>query len=176
MDNLDLRNMLYTAQLGLDGPIAIRYPRGYSQETEWERPFERIFPGKARVLKEGDRIAILSAGPLGQTVRQVLPETASPEAFGHFDIRSIKPLDTGLLDDLCARYQHLVTLEDGCLAGGFGSAVLEYLSDQGHSTPVTRLGIADSFVSHGTPEELYASQGLDHNGLLNTLNNLLHGD
>ena len=176
MDNQELRNMLYSAQRGIDGPIAIRYPRGYSQHTDWERPFEAIPFEKARTLKEGDRIAVLTAGPLGQTVQEVIPKTASPGAFGHFDIRSIKPLDTGLLDGLCTRYQQLVTLEDGCLAGGFGSAVLEYLSDQGHSTPVTRLGIADSFVSHGTPEELYATQGLDHNGLLNTLNNLLHGE
>jgi len=174
MDNRELRNMLYTAQLGLEGPLAIRYPRGYSQQADWEKPFESIPMGKARTLKEGSRIAILSTGPLGQEIQKIIPRTALPEAFGHFDFRFIKPLDTTLLEDLGARYHHLVTLEDGCLAGGFGSAVLEYLSDKGLAMPVTRLGIGDSFVSHGTPEELYASQGLDPEGLLKTLNRLVH--
>ena len=176
MDNVELRNMLYTAQLGLEGPVAIRYPRGSSQNPVWQLPFERIPLGRGRTLRKGSKIAVLSLGPLGQEVSRVIPETNEPEAFGHYDLRCIKPLDTSLLEEICASYQHLVTLEDGCLAGGFGSSVLEHLAEQRHAIPVTRLGIGDTFVSHGTPEELYASQGLDPQGLRKTLNNLLDGE
>lgn len=170
MDSVELRNMLYTAQLEVQGPLAIRYPRGYSDNPDWEQPFEAIPLGKARALKSGTRIAILSFGTLGQEVVRAIPQTNTPEAFGHFDFRFAKPLDTDLLEQLCSSYERLITIEDGCLAGGFGSAVLEYINDMGYPVPVTRLGIRDTFVSHGTPEELYREQGLDMEGLLRTLN------
>ncbi len=172
MNAVELRNMLYTAQSATQGPMAIRYPRGYSENPDWEQPFERIPIGKARRLKNGSRIAILSFGTLGQDVARAIPDTNTPEAFGHFDFRFAKPLDTVLLDELCDSYEQLITVEDGCLAGGFGSAVLEYLSSRKHSIPVTCLGIPDVFISHGTPEELYREQGLDTEGLLRTFNSL----
>ncbi|MEJ2584281.1 MAG: 1-deoxy-D-xylulose-5-phosphate synthase [Robiginitalea sp.] len=174
MDNVDLRNMLYTAQLNNDGPVAIRYPRGYSHNPDWEYPFEPIPIGKARTLRTGTRIAVLSLGPLGQEAAKAIEETVSPEAVGHYDFRFVRPLDEALLEKICAEYGHLVTVEDGCLAGGFGSAVLEYLADHGHSIPVTRLGIGDTFVSHGTQEELYKEWGLDRAGILQILNDLLN--
>ena len=96
-----------------------------------------------------------------------------PEAIGHYDFRFAKPLDEDLLLEISSKYQHLVTVEDGCLPGGFGSAVLEFLADQSLSVRVTRLGVKDSFVSHGTPEELYREQGLDRSGICSTLNELL---
>ena len=173
MDNTELRNMLYTAQLENTGPIAIRYPRGYSHNPDWEHPFEPIPWGKARTLKTGTRIAVLSLGPLGQEVAAAIPETDAPEAIGHYDFRFAKPLDEDLLLEVSSKYQHLVTVEDGCLPGGFGSAVLEFLADQSLSVRVTRLGVKDSFVSHGTPEELYREQGLDRSGICSTLNELL---
>ena len=172
MNAVELRNMLDTAHSGTHGPMAIRYPRGYSENPEWEQPFKRIPIGKARRLESGSRIAILSFGTLGQHVARAIPGTDTPEAFGHFDFRFAKPLDTDLLDELCDSYEQLVTVEDGCLAGGFGSAVLEYLSSRKHSIPVTCLGIEDAFISHGTPEELYREQGLDTDGLLRTFNRL----
>jgi 1-deoxy-D-xylulose-5-phosphate synthase len=172
MNAVELRNMLYTAQSATQGPMAIRYPRGYSENPEWEQPFEKIPIGKARRLQSGSRIAILSFGTLGQHVARAIPRTNTPEAFGHFDFRFAKPLDTDLLDELCDSYEQLVTVEDGCLAGGFGSAVLEYLNKQKRSIPVTCLGIPDIFVSHGTAEELYQEQGLDTDGLLRTFNRL----
>ena len=172
MNAVELRNMLYTAQSGTQGPMAIRYPRGYSENPEWEKPFKRIPIGKARRLQSGSRIAILSFGTLGQHVARAIPGTDTPEAFGHFDFRFAKPLDTDLLDELCDSYEQWVTVEDGCLAGGFGSAVLEYLSSRKRSIPVTCLGIEDAFISHGTPEELYREQGLDTDGLLRTFNRL----
>ena len=172
MDNLELRNMLYTAQLGTDGPVAIRYPRGHSHNPDWERPFEPIAAGRGRMLREGSRVAVLSLGPLGQDVAKAIAGTRSPEAFGHFDMRFAKPLDHELLEAVCRSYDRIVTVEDGCLAGGFGSAVLEYLADRGHHLPVTRLGIPDAFISQGAPEELYRDLGLDASGLMRTLNEL----
>lgn len=172
MDNVELRNMLYTAQLEVSGPLAIRYPRGYSDNPNWEQPFEAIPLGKARTLKSGNRIAILSFGTLGQEVARAIPQTHTPEAFGHFDFRFVKPLDTDLLDQICSSYERLITIEDGCLPGGFGSAILEYINDKGHPLPVTRLGIQDTFVSHGTPDELYRDQGLDAQAILQRLNEL----
>ena len=170
MDNVELRNMLYTVQLEDLGPVAIRYPRGYSHNPDWEQPFRRIVWGKARALKKGTRVAVLSLGPLGQEVAWAIQASKSPEAFGHYDFRFAKPLDSDLLEEISATYSHLVTVEDGCLAGGFGSAVLEYLADRGVAIPVTRLGIGDAFVSHGTPEELYRKEGLDRTGILRVLN------
>ena len=172
MNAVELRNMLYTAQSGTQGPMAIRYPRGYSENPEWEQPFKRIPIGKARRLESGSRIAILSFGTLGQHVARAIPGSDTPAAFGPFDVRFAKPLDTDLLDELCDSYVQLVTVEDGCVAGGFGSAVLEYLSSRKRSIPVTCLGIEDAFISHGTPEELYREQGLDTDGLLRTFNRL----
>ena len=173
MDNIELRNMLYTVQLEDMGPVAIRYPRGYSHNPDWEQPFQKIDWGRGRTMREGSRVAVLSLGPMGQEVASAIDESVSPGAFGHYDFRFAKPLDTTLLEELCRNYSHLVTIEDGCLPGGFGSAVLEYLADQGIAVTVTRLGVGDAFVSHGTPEELYREQGLDRRGILRVLNELL---
>ena len=111
MNSVELRNMLYTAQNKVHGPIAIRYPRGYSENPDWELPLKAIPIGKARRLRDGTRIAVLSFGPLGQEVARTIPETQAPEAFGHFDFRFAKPLDTELLDELCDSYERLVTIE-----------------------------------------------------------------
>ena len=173
MDNLELRNMLYTAQLAPQGPLAIRYPRGYSHNPDWEKPFAALPMGRGRMLREGGRIAVLTLGPLGQEIAKAIDGSRSPEAFGHYDMRFAKPLDRDLLETVCGSYHRIVTVEDGCLAGGFGSAVLEYLSESGHHLPVTRLGIPDAFIHQGTPEELYKEVGLDPEGLRNTLNDLL---
>ncbi|TNF70360.1 MAG: 1-deoxy-D-xylulose-5-phosphate synthase [Bacteroidetes bacterium] len=173
MDNVELRNMLYTVQLENLGPVAIRYPRGHSHNPDWEQPFTKITWGTGRTLRKGTSVAVLSLGTLGRTVAGAIEESKSPEGFGHYDFRFAKPLDTVLLEEISANYTHLVTVEDGCLPGGFGSAVLEYLADRGLSIPVTRLGIGDAFVSHGTPEELYAEQGLDQTAILRVLNKCL---
>ena len=176
MTNVELRNMLYTAQLSPAGPIAIRYPRGYSHEPDWQQPFEPIEAGKARTLQEGTQAAILTLGPLGQRIRDILPKTERPGAFGHYDCRFVKPLDLALLKQVARNYRQVVTLEDGCLNGGFGSAVLEALSDLGYGGRVYRLGIADRFPPHGTIEELQEEQGLDPASLLTFLNQILHED
>ncbi len=176
MDNVELRNLLYTAQRDPSGPVAIRYPRGHSQNPDWEQPFEPIPRGTGRTLKTGGQIAVLSLGPLGQEMARAIRETTDPDAFAHYDMRFVKPLDTALLDEICETHARLVTVEDGCLAGGFGSAVAEYLADRGRCLPLTRLGLQDTFVSHGTPAELYAEAGLDRAGMVRTLNSLLDGE
>ncbi|MDG1571304.1 1-deoxy-D-xylulose-5-phosphate synthase [Robiginitalea sp. M366] len=172
MSNRELRHMLYTAQLELPGPVVIRYPRGYSQNADWEVPFEKILIGKARNLQQGDTVAVLSLGPLGQRIADLLPETRRPEAFGHFDMRFVKPLDREALQEICVGYRVVVTVEDGCRTGGFGSAVLEALSDMGYTGKVVRLGVEDQFPPHGTVDELYQQQGLDNPSLLRILNQL----
>jgi len=174
MTNVELRNMLYTAQQNPSGPIAIRYPRGYSREPDWQQPFETIELGKARTLQEGSQVAVLSLGPLGQRIQDVLPKTGAPGAFGHYDFRFAKPLDRELLGQIARSYRQVVTLEDGCVSGGFGSAVLEALSDLGYGGRVYRLGIADRFPSHGTIEQLQIEQGLDEGSLLRFLNRMIH--
>lgn len=174
MSNTELRNMLYTAQQNPSGPIAIRYPRGYSREPDWQKPFEAIPIGKARPLKKGNRVAVLTLGPLGQVIQDILPKSDLPEAFGHYDFRFVKPLDLKTLRHVADSYAQVVTLEDGCLNGGFGSAVLESLSELGYRGPVRRLGLGDTFPAHGTIEELLEEQGLDPASLLRFLNRIVH--
>jgi len=174
MTNIELRNMLYTAQLNPEGPVAIRYPRGYSREPDWQKPFEAIPVGKARPLKEGSHVAVLTLGPLGQVIQDILPKTDRPEAFGQYDFRFVKPLDISALRQVAGSYRQVVTLEDGCLNGGFGSAVLEALSDLGYQGRVYRLGLADKFPAHGTIEELLEEQGLDPASLLRFLNRIAY--
>lgn len=166
--------MLYTAQLHPGGPVAIRYPRGYSREPDWQKPFEAIPPGKARLLKKGNRVAVLTLGPLGQVIQDILPKTDMPDAFGQYDFRFVKPLDQNALRQVAGTYSQVVTLEDGCLKGGFGSAVLEALSDLGYTGRIYRLGLADQFPAHGTIEELLEEQGLDAASLLRFLNRIVH--
>ncbi len=174
MNNTELRNMLYTAQLQPRGPVAIRYPRGYSREPDWQRPFEAIPPGEARPLKKGSRVAVLTLGPLGQVIQDILPKTDMPDAFGQYDFRFVKPLDLNTLRQVAGAYSQVVTLEDGCLNGGFGSAVLEALSDLSYTGRIYRLGLADQFPAHGTIEELLEEQGLDPASLLRFLNRIVH--
>ncbi len=173
MDNLELRNILYTAQKDPRGPIAIRYPRGLSNNPDWQQLLEPVPYGKARMLKEGRTIAVLSLGPLGQTVQDVLPDTQDPEAIGHYDFRFVKPLDLSLLEHISETYEAVLTIEDGSLMGGFGSAVLEALQDIGFRGNIMRLGIRDDFPSHGTVAQLHKDQGLDAASLLAHLNQLL---
>ncbi|WP_088340163.1 1-deoxy-D-xylulose-5-phosphate synthase [Robiginitalea sediminis] len=174
MDGQQLRQMLFSAQQEPSGPVAIRYPRGYCMQEDWEVQFEAFPMGKARRLKAGNAVAVLTLGPLGQRIAALLPDTKQPEAFGHYDMRFVKPLDLGALKEISQTYRQVVTLEDGCLEGGFGSAILESLHSMGYAGKVHRLGIRDHFPSHGTTEELYRAEGLDRDSLIDFLNGLLH--
>lgn len=153
-DEIELRNLLYTASLGLNHPIAIRYPRGYGRLEDWKKPFKKTKLGKGIPLKEGRKIAVLSVGPLKNAVTMAIETTQDPKAIGHYDMRFIKPLDTALLDRIFRHYQTVVTVEDGTLIGGFGDAVLDYANTKGFSGKVVKLGIPDRFIEQGTIAEL----------------------
>ena len=167
MDEIELRNLLYTAQLEKNrSPFSIRYPRGRGHFTEWNVPFLEIEIGKARIITEGDEIAILTIGQPGNTVASVVNKFAKENvSIAHYDMRFISPLDRELLHNVFKKFRYIITVEDGILSGGFGSAVIEFMNDNGYSCEVRRLGIPDYFVEHGTLDELYRECGFDAEGI-----------
>ena len=171
LNELELRNLMYTAQKEGKGTFVIRYPRGAGEGVEWKGvPMTEIPVGKGVELKKGNKVAVLSVGPIGNTVIKAVESLgAAASAVGVYDMRFIKPLDTALLDEVFKNYKSIVTVEDGALKGGFGSAVLEYMADSGYSLPVKRIGIPDNFVEHGTPAELYHMLGMDASGIAGVL-------
>ena len=160
MNEVELRNMMYTAQLGISHPLAIRYPRGRGVTRQWQLPFERIEMGKGRELAKGDQLAVLSLGPLGNEVTHLIREEKYRAKVGHYDMRFAKPLDTQLLDKVFAEYRSVLSIEDGSKAGGFGSAVMEYAREKGYTLPIRTLGVPDTFLEHGPVEELHRLAGL----------------
>lgn len=168
LNERELRDLLYTAQLPDKGPFVIRYPRGKGVGAEWrDAEMKEIKIGKGVTLKEGTDIAVLTFGPLGNEAANAIDELDEKERgkVGLYNMRFVKPIDTQLLDEISLRYKKILTVEDGVRTGGFGSAVLEYLSDKGCSIPVIRLGLPDSFIEHGTPAELYKLTGLDKDAI-----------
>ena len=165
MDECELRRMMYTAQLPGMGTVVIRYPRGKGvKRDDWHCEREAIPVGKARQVSDGGDVAVLSYGPLGndvQTVISQLREEGNSVSVAHYDMRFCKPLDTEVLESVSQRFSRIVTVEDGQLAGGFGSAVLEWLSDNGKTTTVRRVGLPDRFIEHGTVSELRHIAGTD---------------
>lgn len=175
MDAVELRNMMYTAQLDkYKGPFSIRYPRGCSMVSNWKRPFEEIVPGKARQLSEGKDIAILSIGHPGNNVAAVVKKLEKENInITHWDMRFVAPLDKDALISVFEKFDHILTVEDGVLKGGFGSAVIEFMCDNGYSAEVRRLGIPDYFVEQGTQEELIRECGFDQGGIENAVREML---
>ena len=159
MDETELRKMMFTAQLPDKGAFVIRYPRGRGSVVDWRCPFEEIAVGKGRCLRDGSDVAVLSFGPLGAEVEKVLDDMSLSVA--HYDMRFVKPIDEEILDEVGRKFKRIVTVEDGSLRGGFGSAVLEWMSDHGYAPRVKRLGLPDSFVEHGTVAELQKITGID---------------
>ncbi|UJH68857.1 1-deoxy-D-xylulose-5-phosphate synthase [Allomuricauda sp. SCSIO 65647] len=166
MNEMELRNIMYTAQKGLDHPIAIRYPRGRGITQKWKQPFEAIEIGTSRELKKGKETAILSIGPIGNVAAKIIETSNLQQKIGHYDMRFVKPLDIEMLDYIFAHYNHIVTLEDGCKTGGFGSAILEYANQKAYKNPVKIFGIEDEFIEHGTVEELHKIAGIDIDAIL----------
>ena len=163
MDEHELRKLMYTAQLPNQGPFAIRYPRGRGVQVDWECPLEAVQVGKGRKLKGGKDIAVLTLGPLGNEAAKAIAsaEQKSGKSIAHYDLRFLKPLDEEMLDEIGQNYTSIVTVEDGTLKGGMGSAILEFMSDRGYTPTIRRIGIPDAFVQHGTPKELYQLCGMD---------------
>jgi 1-deoxy-D-xylulose-5-phosphate synthase len=174
MNEQELRNMMYTAQLEKKGAFTIRYPRGEGVMPQWKTPFESMEVGKGRKLKGGSDIAILSIGHVGNYASEAA-ELLQLEgiSMAHYDMRFAKPLDAALLKEIFLQHSKIITLEDGCLPGGFGSAILEFMADHGFSAKVVRLGIPDRVVEHGEQGELHHECGYDVEGILETARKLL---
>ena len=154
LNEIALRNILYTAQLGLNHPIAIRYPRGRGQIADWQKPYEKIEIGEANCLKKGSKAAVLSNGTIGNNVTLALAKMNYPETIAHYDFAFVKPLDEKLLHTIFNSFEHVITVEDGVIKGGFGSAILEFSAQNNYTKIVENLGIPDEFIEHGTVEEL----------------------
>ncbi|MBT3244595.1 MAG: 1-deoxy-D-xylulose-5-phosphate synthase [Bacteroidetes bacterium] len=174
MDEIELRNMMFTAQLQNQGPFVIRYPRGNGIHLDWKKPFMEISVGKGRLLREGKKIAVLSIGTTGILVSTALDKLAEENIHpAHYDLRFLKPLDEKLLQDIFQQYDHIITVEDASILGGFGSAVIEAKETFKASCTVKRMGIPDEFIEHGTQNELYELCGYNSESIANTIRSLV---
>ena len=175
MDEIELRNLMYTAQLEENTqPFSIRYPRGCGIIADWQKKFEKIEIGKGRKLNDGSDIALLSIGKTGIFAQCAVKLLAKNNiSTAHYDMRFVKPLDTETLNKVMQSFDQIVTIEDGSILGGFGSAVLEFMAENGFTNKIKILGIPDKFIEHGTPEELYRECGIDTQGIVNTVKKLV---
>ena len=171
MDEAELRRLMYTAQLPDRGPFVIRYPRGCGVLTDWRCPLEEIPVGTGRRLKDGKDLAVISLGPIGNTVARAIlrAEAEKGLSIAHYDLRFLKPLDEKLLHEVGQRFTRIVTVEDGVRIGGMGTAVLEFMADHGYAIRVKRIGIPDRFVEHGNVQELYKLCQMDEDGIVKQL-------
>jgi 1-deoxy-D-xylulose-5-phosphate synthase len=174
MNEAELRNLMYTAQLPRAGAFTIRYPRGSGVMPEWKTEFEEIKVGTGRIVKEGEDIAILTLGHIGNYAVESCEIIAKDNInAAHYDMRFVKPLDEVMLHRIFKKFKYVVTVEDGCLQGGFGSAVIEFMADHGYSSKVVRLGIPDQIIEHGTQLELHKECGFDPEGIASACVKLL---
>lgn len=168
----ELRNLMYTAQQDDMGAFVIRYPRGKGTTAEWHNTPVRIALGTGEKLKDGSDIAVLTIGTIANQARKAIEQIERENAdigIAHYDMRFIKPLDEKILHEVGKKFEKVITIEDGVIQGGFGSAVLEFFADNGYRVQTKRLGIPDTFVEHGTPDELYSMLGLDTEGIANSI-------
>ena len=171
--------LIYTAQLPDKGPFVIRYPRGRGRLTDWKCPLEEIEIGKGRKLKEGKDLAVLSIGTIGNSAADAIAqvEAENPDiSVAHYDLRFVKPLDGQLLEEVAARFSRIITVEDGAVTGGVGSAVLEYMSEHNHAPHVRRIGLPDHFVEHGAVGILHHICGTDSEGIAKAIREELSKD
>ena len=161
MDEHELRNLMYTAQLPNKGTFVIRYPRGNGVCPDWRSPFEEITVGTGRCLRAGTDVAVITLGPIGNDVAKLLDEMQGTKQVAHYDLRFVKPLDENLLQDIGRKFNKIITIEDGVRTGGMGSAVLEWMSDHGFRPQIVRMGLPDAFIEHGSVAELRQLVGLD---------------
>ena len=166
-NEMELRNMMYTAQLPDMGPFAIRYPRGNGFHMEWKNQFEKLEIGKGEKLKGGEDLAILTIGTIAHSTAKAIEKVEKEHdiTIAHYDLRFLRPLDEDLLHEVAKKYDKIITAEDGVIKAGFGSAVLEFMADNNYSPKIKRLGIPDTFIEHGTQKELFNMLGLDAEGI-----------
>ena len=174
MNEEELRNLMFTAQLENKGPFSIRYPRGNGVMTDWKTPFKEIKVGTGRKVCSGEDIAILSIGHPGNFAQEAIAlMKESGISIAHYDLRFVKPLDAVLLHEVFTKFKKVITLEDGCLMGGFGSAIIEFMVDQKYNSEIVRLGIPDEYVHHGTQEELWEDCGFDAKAIVKAVEKML---
>ena len=174
MNEQELRNLMYTAQLPNKGPFSIRYPRGNGVMLDWKTPFEEIEIGKGRKIKDGIELAILSIGNTGNFVEKAEKDFKKEGLdIAHYDMRFVKPLDIDMLHTIFQKFDKIITIEDGCLMGGFGSAIVEFMSDNNYNSQIIRLGVPDKFINHGTQEELYKECYFDVNAIKDSVYKLV---
>lgn len=175
MDEPELRNLMFTAQQENMGPFSIRYPRGKGVTTEWKTAMKKIKVGTGRKLTSGNDIAILTVGHPGNFAQEAIEELKSTGAsVAHYDMRFVKPIDEMMLHEVFGKFDKVITVEDGCLMGGFGSAVIEFMADQKYSAEIVRLGIPDEYIQHGTQQELWEECGYDTKAIVATIKEMLN--
>jgi 1-deoxy-D-xylulose-5-phosphate synthase len=174
MNEAELRNIMYTAQLGLGRPIAIRYPRGHGVTLDWRSPMEKIDIGVSEEVKKGTKIAVLSIGHIGNMVKQVISELPTSEQIGHYNMRFVKPLDKKQLHYIFNNYSHLITIEDGCKIGGFGSSILDFANGNNYATTIDILGVDDRFIEHGSIGQLQEMAGIDSAAIKKHINKIIN--
>ena len=173
MNEEELRNLMFSAQLEDKGPFTIRYPRGNGVMLDWKTPFKEIKTGKGRKITNGEDIAILSIGHPGNFAQEAIAKMSdSGISIAHYDMRFVKPLDEMLLHEIFSKFKKIITIEDGCIMGGFGSAIIEFMVDQKYQSEVVRLGIPDEYIHHGTQEELWDECGFDVAAIIKTIEKL----
>lgn len=176
MNEHELRRLMYTAQLPGKGTFVIRYPRGRGVLADWHCPLEEVKVGTGRKLRDGDDIAVLSVGPVGNNVVkafEMMENDGDGISVAHYDMRFVKPLDENLLKEVAAKFKHVITVEDGVREGGFGSAVIEWMEDNGQHLDIVRLGLPDHFVEHGSVAQLQSIVGIDAEGIRRTIKETL---
>ncbi|RMA66254.1 1-deoxy-D-xylulose-5-phosphate synthase [Ulvibacter antarcticus] len=172
-NEVELRNIMFTAQLGLPGPIAIRYPRGRGRMLDWQQPFSKINIGEGTPLKEGSKIAILTLGTMSTNAMEAIQNTSASEKIGCFDMRFVKPLDEKLLHTIFRKYKTIITVEDGVISGGFGSSISEFASRNNFINTLVILGVPDRFPEHGSVAELQELSGISSEKIQQTLEQYL---
>jgi 1-deoxy-D-xylulose-5-phosphate synthase len=174
MNEIELRNLMFTAQSENNGAFVIRYPRGNGVTIDWRKPFVKLPIGKGQKICDGENIAIISAGHTGNFVINAINELKKENIFiAHYDIRFIKPLDEELLNEVFSKFKKIITIEDGVITGGFGSSILEFMSNNNYCAKVIRLGIPDNFIEHGSQKELYTECGFNTENIIKTVKSLL---
>lgn len=175
MNEEELRNLMYTAQLPEKGPFSIRYPRGNGVMIDWKTPLKEIQVGSGRKITSGEDLAILTIGHPGNFAQDAIRELSTYDvSIAHYDMRFVKPLDEVMLHEVFTKFKKVITVEDGCLLGGFGSAVIEFMADQGYNSKVVRLGIPDEYIHHGTQEELWEDCNFDTKSIILAIKNVLN--
>jgi 1-deoxy-D-xylulose-5-phosphate synthase len=165
MDEHELRRLMYTAQLPDKGPFVIRYPRGGGELHEWRCPLEEIKVGTGRKLHDGNDVAVLTIGPMGNNAMRAIEQLGDEASVAMYDMRFLKPIDENILEEVGKKFKRIITVENGAIRGGLGSAVLEWMNDHGYTPKVKRLGLPDNFVEHGTVKELQHIVGIDEEGI-----------